>query len=391
MVARPIHPFPARMAPDIALTRCRQLPASAIVLDPMVGSGTVLRAAVDAGLYGIGFDVDPLSVLMTRVWTAPIDATKLRDAAYDIVDRAQSLNPWVSLPWIDEDDETRAFVNYWFGSHQQPDLRRLGLLLSEIDGSIGDALRVALSRLIVTKDRGASLARDVSHSRPHRVRLTNDFEVILAFLRSVETIAPRLPGNRTEAASSVTLGDARRMDGIADASIEAIVTSPPYLTAIDYLRGHRLSLVWIGYRLAELRAIRADSIGAERMLEYSEERRALRALMPTLGRSDALPARVRGMVERYLRDLLALLGELRRVLKPNATATLVVGNSRLRGVSIDNAAAVTAAADMVGLPLMERTERELPPARRYLPPPLASETGSEPRRMRTEVVLTFQG
>jgi hypothetical protein len=379
------------MAPDIALTRCRQLSASALVLDPMVGSGTVLRAAVDAGLKGIGFDVDPLSVLMTRVWTAPIDATKFRAAADAIVDRARLLHPWVSLPWVDEDDETRAFVDYWFGSHQQPDLRRLGLLLSEMDGSIGDALRVALSRLIITKDRGASLARDVSHSRPHRVSLTNDFEVMPAFLRSVETLAPRLPGSRTEATISVTIGDARRMDGIADATIDAIVTSPPYLNAIDYLRGHRLSLVWLGYRLAELRAIRADSIGAERMLDGAAERHALRVLMPAFGRIDLLPARVSGMIERYLRDLLALLRELRRVLKPNATATLVVGNSRLHGVLIDNATAVTAAASTVGLPLLERAERELPAARRYLPPPQASETGSEPQRMRTEVVLTFQG
>jgi hypothetical protein len=30
------------------------------------------------------------------------------------------------------------------------------------------------------------------------------------------------------------------------------------------MRGHRLSLVWLGYRLADLRRIRSDSIGAER-------------------------------------------------------------------------------------------------------------------------------
>jgi hypothetical protein len=379
------------MAPDIALTRCRQLPPSAVILDPMAGSGTVLRAAIDAGLQGIGLDVDPLSVLMSRVWTVPIDTAKLRDAARAVVDRAKSMNPRVSLPWIDEDGETLAFVNYWFGSQQQPDLRRLGLLLSEMDGSIGDALRVALSRLIITKDRGASLARDVSHSRPHRVSLTNDFEVIPAFLRSVDTITPRLPGSTTAGASSVTIGDARRMDGIADAVIDAIVTSPPYLNAIDYLRGHRLSLVWLGYRLAELRAIRADGIGAERMLDRAARADLFHNLMPTFGQIHLLPTRVRGMVERYLCDLLALWSELRRVLKPNGTATLVVGNSRLHGVLLDNAAAVTAAASTVGLSLLERTERELPAARRYLPPPQASTTGSEPHRMRTEVVLTFQG
>src|SRR3712207_7608036 len=44
----------------------------------------------------------------------------------------------------------------------------------------------------------------------------------------------------------------------------AAITSPPYLNAIDYLRGHRLSLVWLGYRIGDLRLTRAVSIGAER-------------------------------------------------------------------------------------------------------------------------------
>jgi hypothetical protein len=378
------------MAPEIALSRCNQLPSTAVVLDPMAGSGTVLRAAVDAGLRGIGYDVDPLSVLMTRVWTTPIDTGSMRDVAQDVAKRANLLKPDVRLPWIDDDSETLAFVNYWFGLKQQDDLRRLSALLGNLGGPIGDALRIALSRLIITKDHGASLARDVSHSRPHRIGLTNDFAVFPAFLRSVETIAPRLIANERRVTADVALGDARRMSGLADATIDAIITSPPYLNAIDYLRGHRLSLVWLGYRIGELRAIRAESVGAERAPVRTADRTALGILTPALGRIEALPARVCGMVDRYLLDLLALFREIQRVLKPNATATLVVGNSRLRGVLIDNAAAVTAAAEMAGLTPIERSERELPPARRYLPPPQTSETATEPQRMRTEVVLTFR-
>ena len=39
--------------------------------------------------------------------------------------------------------------------------------------------------------------------------------------------------------------------------------SPPYLTAIDYLRGHRLALVWFGSGILDQRSVRAGSIGAE--------------------------------------------------------------------------------------------------------------------------------
>ena len=49
-------------------------------------------------------------------------------------------------------------------------------------------LRVALSRIIITKNQGASLARDTSHSRPHRVALESDYEVWSGFERSVHQI-----------------------------------------------------------------------------------------------------------------------------------------------------------------------------------------------------------
>ncbi|GHO82470.1 hypothetical protein [Dictyobacter formicarum] len=50
---RPIHAFPARMAPEIALKELQKLPQHSIILDPMMGSGTVLRVALNCGLRAI--------------------------------------------------------------------------------------------------------------------------------------------------------------------------------------------------------------------------------------------------------------------------------------------------------------------------------------------------
>ena len=78
MRIQPLHPFPARMAPELAIDTLRDLPGSSVVLDPMVGSGTVLRHASDMGHAAIGFDVDPLAVLISRVWTSLFAMTRLR-------------------------------------------------------------------------------------------------------------------------------------------------------------------------------------------------------------------------------------------------------------------------------------------------------------------------
>ncbi len=96
------------------------------------------------------------------------------------------------------------------------------------------------------------------------------------------------------------------------------------------------------------------------------------------------------MVERYTLDLAAHLAELARVLRPGGRAIFVVGNSCLRGVSISNADLLVEAARGAGLTLLGRSERELPPARRYLPPSGAPGNSVLEKRMRAESVLSFE-
>lgn len=386
----PIHPFPARMAPEIALEQTSRLPPGSTVLDPMSGSGTVLRSASECGHRALGFDSDPLAVLMSRVWTTPLDTHELRGRADELVQAAQALSTRdIPLPWIDKDAETQRFVDYWFAKSQREDLRRLSVTLRGRVGVVWDALRIALSRLIITKEPRASLARDTSHSRPHKVIEDNEFDVMMELLRSAEWIARRLEKQPPQGQCQVRFGDARRLFDIAESSIDAAISSPPYLNAIDYLRGHRLSLVWFGYRLSYLRRLRADAIGSERSVADSAGTSDVKELVDAADPSGYLSGRDRRMVQRYALDMLAVLKELHRVLRPAGKVVLVVGNSCLRGVFVANSDLILRAAEKVGLRRGDIIERTLPPSRRYLPPPGEEQGPNLNNRMRTETVLTF--
>jgi hypothetical protein len=391
-VVRAIHPFPARMASDLALRKLASLPRSSVVLDPMSGSGTVVRQASELGHIAIGMDLDPLAILISRVWTTPIADTVLRETAAAAIRVADDLNDReIVLPWIDNDDETRTFVRYWFGGKQRSALRRLSYVLcgphaQSYDGTAINALKVALSRIIVTKDQCASLARDTSHSRPHKVCNTSSFEVFPAFVRSVNAVATRLSETPPAGSVSITLGDARCLQKIKTGTVDAVLTSPPYLNAIDYLRGHKFSLVWFGHRISELRAIRSESIGAERCPVRGHDPKQLMGIKKAMGALNRLPPRIEGMVDRYVGDIYRMLEEISRVLKPGGEATFVVGNSCLRTVFIKNSEAITRAAEMVGLRETDRFERDLPAHNRYLP---TADVGALGKRMRTETVLTF--
>ena len=163
----------------------------------------------------------------------------------------------ITLPWMDGDEETRRYVEYWFGVKQIEQLRRLSYLLVErpitSNRAILDALRVAVSRLIITKEPKASLARDTAHSRPHRTIVDSEFDILEALPRSLEHVLSALAPKAVMRNVSAYRGDARKLGRVRSGSVDCIVTSPPYLNAIDYMRGHRLSLIWFGYSITQLR------------------------------------------------------------------------------------------------------------------------------------------
>lgn len=391
-----IHPFPARMASELALDPLKGVAKGRVVLDPMMGSGTVLRHAIAMGHNAIGFDMDPLAVLMTKVSTTPVLASDVFKELNDVIHYARSIRLVdVLLPWIDEDTETREFVNYWFAKQQRNDLRRIAFVLHERSAKrLGprrraaiDLLRLCLSRIIVTKDKGASLGRDISHSRPHRVSLISDYDVFqgfeLAVHRTMDRLASSIVGSNE---ATVSIGDVRSL-ALENSSVDIVITSPPYLNAIDYLRGHRLALVWLGFTLGELRFIRSESIGAERAPDSSKDTDVVQRAAAAMCDRNMLDARRAAMVTRYADDLLKMCREIARVLKPGGTATFVVGNSCLKDVFIKNSKGVAQCAALAGLQLRDERERELPVRSRYLP---LTGAGHLSKRMRTESVMTFE-
>lgn len=386
---RPIHPFPARMAPEIALERVMSLPKGSVVLDPMCGSGTVNRIASECGLLSIGLDLDPLARLISTVWTSKVDLQTVETAKEEVLQEA-ARNLDVRLEWIDECASTRKFVDFWFEPAQQAELRALASVLAEKQGPEFDLLRVALSRTIITKENGASIARDASHSRPHRWFTHNAFNVFAGFRRAVGDITKKLLPEKLSEPAQVQLGDARVLGMVDSESVDFIVTSPPYLNAIDYMRGHRLSLVWLGHTVPSLRGIGGSSVGSERKAAvHRRDDKVLDWMERCCSGSPKLLPRERRMLERYGIDLRAIVGQYRRVLKHDGGMTVVIADSRLRGGIIHNSKLFELAAAEAGFTLEMCSERQLPARSRYLPIGSSQPTPLE-GRMRSEYVMMFR-
>lgn len=386
-----IHPFPARMAPSLAL---RALPTGgkAIrVLDPMMGSGTAIVSARVRGHEGVGVDRDPLAVLIAQASSRDLDVALLKREATKLLNAARDSYRGISqgdaYP-LGANEDTRKFVRYWFDPLAR---RQLAALTEELNTGayrLKTFLKIAISRMIITKQGGVSLAEDVSHSRPHRTR---DFSPVLPldlFPRSVAIIAnnAQFQHSNTLPQARAIRGDCRRLP-FEDGEFDYILTSPPYLNAIDYLRGHKLSLVWLGHQIDDLRDVRSTNIGSDR--GANDEARD--HIIDRMVRGAELSSKLQNTLRLYARDLESAISEMYRVLKFGGTALFVIGDCTIRGVEVRNSLAIDMIAKEIGFERISRRRRPLRAGRRYLPPPSkASAKQQLQRRMWDEIILKYR-
>ena len=102
------------------------------------------------------------------------------------------------------------------------------------------------------------------------------------------------------------LGDARRVD-MRDGSADMVITSPPYLNAIDYMWCSKFSLVWMGHAIGRLRRIRMGAIGTEVGMydgSGSDNSSGTDGIISALGLGrHALRGQARAILARYVCDM----------------------------------------------------------------------------------------
>ena len=173
-----LHPFAARFPHGLpgyfidALTEYGDT-----VLDPMCGSGITLLEGWTAGRSVIGVDLDPLARRQARARTTALNAVEVRQAgekalrgSADLMAGLRRHQDPLAAAKEAMDAPTREFLDYWFFPDTQRELACLTLAIrEEPDDDLRNLLEVIFSSTIVTKSGGVSRARDLAHTRPHRV------------------------------------------------------------------------------------------------------------------------------------------------------------------------------------------------------------------------------
>ncbi|MFZ2361120.1 MAG: DNA methyltransferase [Anaerolineae bacterium] len=418
-----LHAFPAKFPPQLPRKFILGLTQPGdVVLDPMMGSGTTIVEAYLNDRRSVGFDIDPLARLITGVKTTSLDTdtvsengkTVLRNATLSVQTRRDDLQDLLDKRW---DGQTRQFVEYWFAKETQIELMAL---LSEIehleDTRVKDFMKLAFSACIITKSGGVSLAFDLAHTRPHRAKVVfmPSGELILGdnhhenpsprtqfltkTLRSpLVEFQKRLQQNikslfeipSGKHLPHLNLADAQNLPLEAN-TVDLIVTSPPYASnAIDYMRAHKFSLVWLGYTVDQLTSTRSYCIGGENTASFSFEELPpfTESIVVELRQVDDKKADV---LHRYYSEMSRVLRSMYRVLKPRKTAILVVATSTMRNTDTQTQNCLAEIGREIGFDVPAIGVRYLDRNRRMMPAGITIDHTSQiQQRMHEEFVLSF--
>lgn len=359
----------------------------------MLGSGTTLVEAQRLGRNAIGCDIDPLARLMAAVKLTPLDPIAalragravLRRAHQDFLECRRELENSLAQRF---DEPSRKFVDYWFLPEQQLELTALLDRIDQVDeGPLRDFLRVVVSSTIIAKSGGVSMARDLAHTRPHRVTTKKPRSAFAEFQKKLDNNVGGLGQDDGRALATIH-PRAAQQTGIRRASVDLIVTSPPYANnAIDYMRAHKFTLVWLGYRITDLTDLRRryighDARGSERNHDLPS---SCRDTIEELAQVDRRKAEA---LRRYFTEMGDVLTEMKRVLRPGKATVIVVASSVLRGIDVMTHENLAAIGQHLGFDLAGLGVRQLDRDKRMMP----ARWGRKPasgieKRMHDEYVL----
>ncbi len=391
-----LHPFPAKFPPQLPRLFIQNLTLPGeVVLDPMSGSGTTVVEAVRAGRLAVGTDIDPLALTLSLVKTTVLSLTALEQAAAMVTDRAQMLlrDQTVELEAAlnSLDPKNFDFIRYWFLPQTQQELIALKLAIQQVsEPALRRFLWTVFSSTIIAKSGGVSLARDLAHTRPHRVMdkfIPSALEIFRArFAKSLKSLAGMRPDSQP---ARIIAADAQRIPLPAH-SVDLIVTSPPYASnAIDYMRAHKFSLVWLGYPLEFLSQRRGEYIGGETvrrqwLVDLPPQSRQIVELVAAQQSHKGLA------LHRYYSEMTRCLSEMFRVLKSGKSAIVVVGSSTLAGVDTQTHECLAEIGARVGFTVAGIGVRRIDRDRRMMPARRGKKSASMiEQRMHEEYVIGF--
>lgn len=323
------------------------------VLDPWNGAGTTTAVADALGCDAVGLDINPVAALVAA---ARLERSANTSHSAGLANQLLAVAGRNEIDLADDDP-----LLEWLSPRVTRRYRSIEGAVLDLLGT-RDGVKVNLQTeapppfaafFILCLVRAAKrFARMKGNSNPTWITpekrgdtRTETFDrAFLAMVAACAADAEKAALGRSSTrstVSAVSLADARALS-LEASSIDAVVTSPPYCTRIDYFRAtaFELAALGIGADGERFRALRSSAMGTNLMRtttpDVSAQPSAVRQLLKRIQQhpSKASDTYYYKHYSQYFDDARLSVAEIGRVLKPDATALLVVQSSYYKDIHV---------------------------------------------------------
>jgi len=390
-----VHEYRGKFFPQLvrAFINIGGVPEGGIIADPFSGSGTTMIEAILANRTAIGLDMNPLSVFMgqTKCEILGMHFKDLKNG-YDEVSSAllnsttrRGFTSWISkLPPEDQD-----YLNSWFDPAITQELDQIAGCISFLTkGPVRNFMLLCLSNILrrvswqkeddLRVRRELKIIDDIDPIKEFLEELTRSTRLVLAFLRQ--------EGQPIERVANIQHGDSKKISEHWKkwfGRVDAVITSPPYATALPYLDTDRLSLCFLGllnrsvHRETDQEMIGNREITDRKRRAFWDEFRANKEQVPRsvaelitqiyeLNENADVGFRRRNLpslLYKYFRDMKSVFKGIGQLLKNRASAFVVVGNNHTtaggRRVNINTVELLRDVAETSGFDTFEQIDMEM--------------------------------
>lgn len=227
--------------------RLADLPEGSVVTDPFSGTGTTPLAAAELGHIGQSVDVNPFLIWLGTVKTRNYSSATLldvADATRDILAEAKHHKQSNEL-W-----QPKLFkIERWWSPGALHSLKALRHGIDKHEGQVRDILEIALCRSLISCSNAAFNHQSMSFKEvsgdPTPFNIDDAQRALANFEAEVGTIIDSASYDLLGAAS-VHEGDSRT--GVQQlAQADLVLTSPPYVNRMSYIRELRPYMYWLRY------------------------------------------------------------------------------------------------------------------------------------------------